>query len=372
MLYNVYAWGVNNLHQCSKEIVTHIKTPTQVTDKQCRVVASGDNHNLLIDENNALYGWGDNYTNQLGEYDEFVAKELVLIDDEREWVNISASTYHSAGIDTSNNLYIWGDNARNRIIDDSYKQVVKTPTLVAENVQYVECNGSFTVYIDNDNNLYFLGRLTFPQFGLSDESYQQTRDGRTGPKNIYLRKTPYLLMSSVKNVFTMSNCILAQDFNDEIFIMGHHPQVSEQYKDNGVNQRFTINHDVFREIPSVINFLPNKTIKKMYSNGIHILMLTDDNEVYGFGNNFHKQLLGQSTVNNIFSYITDNIDDISAGYLHSLFLTTDSRIYGCGSNTDKQLLDENKHMIKELTEISDDEFSYIYSGAYHNLALKGM
>ena len=116
----------------------------------------------------------------------------------------------------------------------------------------------------------------------------------------------------------------------------------------------------------------NKTIAKIYAGGSHSFILTEDGEVYAFGNNKNGQLGLDDNLERLIPtkidsthYGNKKIIEISAGSLHSLILTEDGEVYAFGNNkkgqlglndTDERLvptkIDSNYYGNKKITQIS--------------------
>ena len=116
----------------------------------------------------------------------------------------------------------------------------------------------------------------------------------------------------------------------------------------------------------------NKTIAKIYAGGSHSFILTEDGEVYAFGNNKNGQLGLNDTNERLLPtkidsthYGNKKITQISAGSLHSLILTEDGEVYAFGNNKKGQLglndteerlvptkIDSNYYGNKKITQIS--------------------
>lgn len=115
------------------------------------------------------------------------------------------------------------------------------------------------------------------------------------------------------------------------------------------------------------------TIVKISSGGFHLLILSNEGHVYAFGYNAHGQL-GIGTTShrkNALNFIDSlyNIIDISAGHSHSLVLTLDNQVYGFGSNEFAQLgLSDYKNRFTP-TLINVHNIIGISAGYNHSLLL---
>lgn len=190
--------------------------------KNAKQIACGDEHTLIIDENNDLWGFGDNTKDQLfGLLNDIVLTPTkidlpfkvkfiacgsylnMLIDmDDNLWasgrndiiglgvyprVELSADPinlyfkakfvafgdYHCMIIDMNDHLWGYGDNDVNQIgfVFDESDELTKVD--IDFKVKKVACGLSHTLIIDQDDNLWGVGRNREKQLGLSDKEYKQ-------------------------------------------------------------------------------------------------------------------------------------------------------------------------------------------------------
>lgn len=80
----------------------------QINNKNYRHISVGDNHVLVIDESGSLWGMGSNRDYQLGIAGNEVIDELILINNEYNWIKVAAGNKHSLAITDIGVLYGWG------------------------------------------------------------------------------------------------------------------------------------------------------------------------------------------------------------------------------------------------------------------------
>ena len=86
----------------------------------------------------------------------------------------------------------------------------------------------------------------------------------------------------------------------------------------------------------------------------HTFLYTTENELYGYGYNYSKQL-GLPTIRGYideprhFIYnFKDELIKIACGSSHTIFLTKNGKLFGCGSNKSGQILQPNPYLIYSL------------------------
>ena len=156
--YTLGTFKIDNLRMAISRIIGK---------KVSKVCCSGST-TWYIDNNNDLYGCGNNFSGQQGSVDTFKyvltftkrasnVKEVVCSTDTTWYITDSGDLY---GCGT-------GDYGQQGSSDTSD---VNTFTKRASNVKKVSCSRYTTWYIDNNNNLYGCGKGSYGQQGSSDTS----------------------------------------------------------------------------------------------------------------------------------------------------------------------------------------------------------
>jgi alpha-tubulin suppressor-like RCC1 family protein len=73
------------------------------------VISAGDAHSLALRTDGTLWGFGDNYRNQLGLFPVTETNVPVAIESGTNWVLVSASRYYSFALRGDGTLWAWGD-----------------------------------------------------------------------------------------------------------------------------------------------------------------------------------------------------------------------------------------------------------------------
>ena len=146
----------------SANVLTFTKRASNVKTVSCSQFTT-----WYIDNNNDLYGCGDNDSGQQGSGNASRVRTFTKrASNVKEVICPSSVTWY---IDTSNNLYGCGNNY-NGNQGSGNTSYVYTFTKRAENVKTVSCSGSVTWYIDNNNDLYGCGKNSTGNQGSGDTS----------------------------------------------------------------------------------------------------------------------------------------------------------------------------------------------------------
>lgn len=110
------------------------------------------------------------------------------------------------------------------------------------------------------------------------------------------------------------------------------------------NDKFVANNGGTLSVTVSVGFA-GKTVSKKIDNikivaigYSHVIVLTQDNNVYGIGNNFKGQLgMGEQINFSEWIFLGKTAIDICAGYVHSAIVGLDNIVYVTGQNTRQQL-----------------------------------
>jgi alpha-tubulin suppressor-like RCC1 family protein len=115
----VWAWGTNASGQLGNDTIisrsspvqvglitrTYLNSPTQLGTSSWTVVSSGEQHQLAIRSDGALFGWGYQGTAGVAGY-----RSSPVQIGANSWVNAAAGYRASVGIDSTSTVYVWGTN----------------------------------------------------------------------------------------------------------------------------------------------------------------------------------------------------------------------------------------------------------------------
>jgi alpha-tubulin suppressor-like RCC1 family protein len=149
----VWAWGRNDMGQLGdKKTYNFTNVPVKVIlpdNTTIESISAGQNHSLALDNNGNVWAWGDNSFKQIGNnktdkkgYCTLPVKVSGLTD----IIEISAGANHNLALDGNGSLYGWGSNKYGQL--GQYKN-----NLIIEEPQKIEIT-------EKDQPAYILPRLT--------------------------------------------------------------------------------------------------------------------------------------------------------------------------------------------------------------------
>lgn len=170
-----YKWGDNTFSQLGqKKILTvdYIDTPQRTTIKGVGVQSlTADSLNTFaIDNDGKLYGWGMNFSGQIGdgtteERTDPVEVDMTGVMKESSVVSVSSGASHTCAVDSIGKVYCWGNNDVGQLgdgtTDNSFVpvEVDMTGDLSGKTVVNVSTGSKYTCVLDIDGNVYCWGVL---------------------------------------------------------------------------------------------------------------------------------------------------------------------------------------------------------------------
>jgi alpha-tubulin suppressor-like RCC1 family protein len=130
-------------------------------------------------------------------------------------------------------------------------------------------------------------------------------------------------------------------------------------------------------IPTLVKGLVGKDVAYLYASNYHSFALTGDGKVYAFGENENRELgLGDTENRNvpclIEELVSNPVIEIVTAEMHSFALTDDNRVFGWGNNYNGELGlgDVLEHVLpEELTMFRDISLCKIRCGGSFSVAL---
>ena len=169
---NLYGCGANYYGNQGSNNTSYVLVFTKRAENVKEVIYSGGT-TWYIDNNNDLYGCGySSYGQQGSGTSGYSAKVLTFTKRASNVKEVSCSDATTWYIDNNNDLYGCGNNSGNQGSGDTTD--VLTFTKRASNVKAVSCSEDTTWYIDNNNDLYGCGGNGSGQQGSGDTSIVET------------------------------------------------------------------------------------------------------------------------------------------------------------------------------------------------------
>ena len=152
----IWVFGNNNQGECGLDIsVPHCLVPTvKEFKKPIKLIEAGGYHNIVVDEDGDVWGFGLNSNGQLGilsEESKIITNPILL--SLNNIVEIACGDYHTVCLESNGNVYSFGSNYMGQLGNDSLINSTK-PELVPNcppNIRKIECGNDYTFFIDKDN-----------------------------------------------------------------------------------------------------------------------------------------------------------------------------------------------------------------------------
>jgi len=183
----VWGWGLNTSGQLGQNDAISRSSPVQVGASSYSLIAAGGEFTLAV-SSGTLYGWGLNTTGQLGDGTAATKSSPVLVNSiniaamsspmqvgTSSWSAVSAGNAFTTGITNNNILYGWGSNGTNQLgIADTLNR--SSPTQVStSSFGLVSAGGTHTTFVLNSSPRKL--------FGAGLNSSGQVGDATTSNRN---------------------------------------------------------------------------------------------------------------------------------------------------------------------------------------------
>lgn len=240
---NVWIFGDNSLGKLGLGNNKDIRTLRMLSwnhESKSKFIACGVCYTMLIDFNDKVWVFGDNGHEQLGLGDDNhrnMPTLLHFLSHESKAKYIACGSDHTVLIDLENNVWVFGDNFVGQLgLSDTQSSNIPTPLTINDQnmkAKMAACGDDHTILIDLEDNVWVFGCNNDGQLGLRNKRYQ----GQTRLYNIYI---PTLLIIDeqvikAKSVACGSNHTLLIDMDDNVLSFGN-----DEYGQTGGSDRSCI------------------------------------------------------------------------------------------------------------------------------------
>ena len=329
---DLYSFGRNDYGQLGLGDTTHRHVPILVialAGLKIKVVSCGLLHTVIITEDNNLYSFGRNMEGQLGWGDDTPEESLpalVTVPGGLKVKAVSCGESHTVIITVDNNLYSFGNNASGQLGlgNTDNKNVPTLVTTIPDSlkVKAVSCGDNHTVIITEDGNLYSFGLNNRGQLGLGSNINSNV------PSLVIDLNGLKVKAASCGKLHTV---IITED--GELHSFG-----SNEFGQLGLGLGDIIN----KKVPTLMT-VPNDLKVKAVSCGLlHTAIITEDDNLYSFGENSGGQLGLGDYINRMIPRLVPlpdrlKVKVVSCGLLHTVIITKDDNLYSFGYNRYGQL-----------------------------------
>ena len=301
----VWSYGVNSSYQLGNGTSRTTDTPVQVSFSEgviIKQIAVGNTHNLALDTDGNVWGWGANSNYALGTTASIPVK-LGLTNIKK----IAANNDQSIAITEDGYVYVWGLNANGELGTRTY-ETVRTPTLLP----YI--NDIVDVSIGKNHTLLLTTSGKVLASGLN--VYGQTAKTE-GKSNTFEEIT---LEETIGQIAAGDNHSVLLTASGEVYTFGYN--LNGQLG-NGNNENQTT--------PTKVTGITK--IMQISAGKEHTVLLGENRKLYSTGGNSQGELgIGNNNSKELFTEIetVSNMMSISAGNTYSVAINYDGDVYGWG------------------------------------------
>ena len=322
----LWGWGYADDYNDMNGFNTETYTPTQVgTDSNWEMVSCGSKNTYLIKDDGTLWVMGRNKLGSSGLGDNPNEDGIVQIGTDSNWTHVSSYSYSAIAIKTNGKMYVWGVNDNGNLgFEPNTTQSISTPTQIpgTENINFMHADMGrrHGLASDIDGNYYGWGENLSGQLGNGEiNTYEEFQLIETGGIS-----TSYVSAAGRTSGFITTDGSMRMFGSNDTGQLG--------YGEDAVTNP---------NVPIAVNLgedLENATIVKYNSSAIAQGVLTDDGQLWVWGDNeFGRIGVGHAdrVKENYYPNRIGEISDVWTNFSHSgsnLYAVKDNKLYGAGQN----------------------------------------
>lgn len=266
----LWAWGNNVYGQLGDGTNTNKNIPTQIgIDSNWQFISSGGgDHAFALKTDGTLWGWGDNFSGQLGDNTNNSKNIPTQIGNSTDWAIISVGSDHTIALKTNGTLWAWGKNSFGQLGDGTLINK-KNPTQIgtANNWEFISTSNNHTIAKKTDGTLW--------AWGLNDNG--QLGDGTSINKNI---PTQINSDNNWQNAVAGGGHTIALKTDGSLWSWGLN---NAGQLGNDTSTNFGIPNDTPIQITTTTDW------QNIYAGANHTIALKTDGTFWAWGNNYSGQ-----------------------------------------------------------------------------------
>eukprot|EP01130_Rhizamoeba_saxonica_P015501 TRINITY_DN696_c1_g2_i1.p1 TRINITY_DN696_c1_g2~~TRINITY_DN696_c1_g2_i1.p1 ORF type:complete len:757 (+),score=113.31 TRINITY_DN696_c1_g2_i1:93-2363(+) len=271
--------------------------------RQRKLIIEASHHNIFVDTQGKVYGWGKNNKNQLGNaynrYDIPYQTIPSLLPFKKQVVAVSCETNTTLFLTSKGYVYV----------TNSGKKARKKASL--SNIVAISSGLHFSLALDSSGIIYAWGSNKYGQLGIG---------------NFARREDPQQILINVE--FSSISCgsfhSVAITNEGDMYTWGR----NDHYQ-----LGFNIDSDRVYE-PTPVSYLPVPPVSVVCGN-LHTLFLGNNGKIYACGNNSEGQCgNGSKSITESFTKVSVNsyVVSVTSGLNHCAAITNDGSVYVWGKN----------------------------------------
>lgn len=325
-------------------LLSVIATPTWAITP---AVVGGSHHSLLLKSDGSLWGWGDNFTGNVGDGTTIARNTPVKVLLNISATAIAAGPLSSFAIGSDSYLYVWGNNDQNQLgVNNLNSTPWPTKTLLTP-ASITSGGNLFSVEALLDGSVYSFGLNLYGELGHGVISTNTTPNPNSGG-----------VVPSLSNITVVSSgsChTIALRSDGTVWSWGCNS--SGQLGDGTTTDR---------ETPAQISGLSNVTA--IAAGGEYSIAIRNDGTVWTWGYNAAQTVI-PTQLPGIVSAKAAAVGGDGNTTHHAFILKTDGTVWAWGNNSDGAIGDGTTTTRTTPVQVLSGVIS-IGTGAYHSLAIK--
>lgn len=349
----VYTWGHNDAGQLGRIVDSKDKndgTPKRVDfSKKIKAIDAVYDHTILLAEDGTVWGFGSNFTGQLGDGTNENSTKPVRAKNLNNITKIATGDKFTLAINSTGEVYGWGGScapSSERIL----KQFQQGPLNLV--------GGYYDPFID-PNRGYNQNQdcLNEDAVGIKNKIPKKI-EGLPKIKDISVGYGHALLLSLDGKVWSFGCNLYGQ------LGQGKFGNFLENLSDDPTGNPA---NSIPKEIPNLQNII---SVSAGYR---HSIALDNDGKIYEWGFQTRSEKQGSkifNSANPLILYSLSKFQSIYGGYDYSLFVDTDGIVYSHGINTENLISTKETKYVFEPTKLFDTKIKQIVGGKIHLIGLK--
>ena len=341
----VLAWGRNIFGQLGTGDTTNRDEPTVVRESGIIAISAGDKVSAVVDDEGALYTWGDSTLSMIGRSWDVTQSVLA------QTAKVSVGDSHILAVQENGALWAWGENSAGQLglNDQPYRSV---PQRILYGMKKVVAGANHAIALSNDGSMVAWGRDDLGQLA----------------QGMYARNSgiPLHLSADVTVLGTGANHSLAYTKNGLLFVWGNNDygqlgnggnverrqltplmvpgqqpveQVAPVSTQGSTYQASIVRSTYETAYAELVLAQKEATDVLQLAGGLnHTLLLKENGDLWVWGDNSHGQLgLQDDSFYLLPQKLMENVRDIAAGDNFSMAIAQDRSLWVWGDNSAGQL-----------------------------------
>ena len=300
----VWSYGINSSYELGNGTTTSSDRPVQVKFPEGTIIkqiAVGNTHNLALDTDGNVWGWGVNSNNSLGRT---ASKPVNLgISNVKK---ITANNDQSMILTTDGYVYVWGLNENGELGTGTYN-TVKTPTLLnyVSDILDISLGKNHSILLTTNGKVLTSGLNVYGQTGKEE-----------GKSNTF---TQIEVPVTIGKIYAGDNHSVLLSTTGDVYTFGYNEQGQL-----GLGTKQNVKIPTKTSVSNIMDISAGKN---------QTIVLGANRMLYSTGSNSNGQLgLGIKDDKLLFTEITkvDDMMSISCGNTYNVAIKYDGDVYGWG------------------------------------------